>query len=335
MIRKGKLKFLTLTLMSAGLTAGVYFLDQHRSTQIESSAALRWAHQVVTQAESLELAGREKGEKDPLNWAIETLAQGSEPRLMIVRRISPEADLKNETETFQLDRRIGVFYYSKVMNPRDGSGIRITLDLRTSGIIQGFLGTHTQLTEDTAIFSIFFAFLLLFWGLTFLFKRKTQNQSPEVNNSLHSLGIEIRNLLKQAHAMAVATRHTKVASHGLREKIHQSLTQLHSNQKSLRDLTLLIQQAEKAAIQAHLNESNRSQFLEVMKKIKELSKVNEQTFRELEIQIEPCVIDADLSDITHQEAVATAEKMGLCIQKTREQLAHHIEVHRLKALATK
>lgn len=335
MIYKDTLKFLTLTLMSAGLTAGVYFLDQYRSTHIENSAALRWAHQVVTQAESLELAGREKGEKDPLNWAIETLAQGSEPRLMIVRRLPPHTEFKNETESFQLDRKIGVFQYSKIMNTRDGSGIRIILDLRTSGIIQGFLGTHTPLAEDTAVFSVFFTLLFFFWGLTLLFKKKEQKETSEIKNSLHSLGIEIRNLLKQAHAMAVATRHSKTASQGLREKIHQSLTQLHNNQKSLRELTLLIHQAEKTAIQAHLNESNRFQFLLAMKKIKELSMVNEQVFRELEIQIEPCVIDADLSEITHQEAIVTAEKMGSCIQKTREQLAHHIEAHRLKALAMK
>lgn len=323
MTRDYKLQILRQILISMLSTMAFFIIDQYRSSVRETSTGLLWARQLVTQAETLELTAREKGEKDPLSWAIDTLSQGSEARLVIVRPLMPESPHSQDPEYYGLDRDQGIFYYSKAIKQRNISGLRILIDLKTPGIIQGFLGTHSQITEDIALFFVFLAFFLL--------QRRSQKISPEedleLRNSLQSLGIEIRDLLKQAHALVSATRSSHVALKGLREKIHEGLTQLHTNQRPLKELTRRITLLEKLA--------SHSQIAEVVHEIKHLSLENEQLFRALEIQIEPCAMDADLSGQAHQNALVTADQMSTRILKTKEQLAHHIQLHRLKARATK
>lgn len=147
--------------------------------------------------------------------------------------------------------------------------------------------------------------------------------TPEIKTSVNALGVEIRDLVKQAHSMVLASRNSQLATHGLKDRINASLNQLHSNRKQLKEATQLIAQAENLADNP-LDPLNQKQLLVLLEKLKELSVRNERVFRDLEIQIEPCLIDADLASEAYSSAAVATEKMDEHIQKTKEKLVSHV-----------
>jgi uncharacterized protein with GYD domain len=351
MHEKKSWKTLACGLLALTLTVSCYFLDQYTSEVHESNAALQWARQIIGQTESMQLSARVNGEKDTLTWAVNYLAQGVEPRVMKISRLAatPEFLKSGTNETYQLNRSTGTFDYVRILNAEDGSGVRITLDLRTAGITRGFLGTHSRLAEDLALAAVFLISTFFSWKTLTHSRRKSEMEiikatpnipstqlasiapqrhtspAPELKTSISALGLEIRELVKQAHAMVVTTKESQKATEGIKDKIYSSLNQLHSNRKMLKEATELATQAE-AMVDNVGQELDQTELLSLLAKIKEVSVQNERIFRELEIQIEPCLMDVDLAAEAYQNSISTTEKMGEQIQKTKEKLISHVRV---------
>ena len=339
MIAKSGLKFIVSLILAASATAGLYVWEQNRAEIAESTAALRWSRQVIAQAEGMELAARDQGEKDPLSWAIDTLTQGVEPRLMLLRRMAGNGSASQPSETFQYDRKSGHFDYSRVLNFENGSGIRVMLDLKSAGIAQHFLGSQSQITEDGMIGSVLMGVFLLFWNLLSLVWGNHSEALPELvpltpaptdwnihaKASVSALGIEIRDLLKQTFSLATTVRTLETTHEGMRERMRVNLNGLHSHRKLLKNVSQMVGQAE-AVVKTSSGENTLKQVHVLLEKIKTLSLENEKLFRELEVQIEPCVADADQAAQAYQDALGATQQINDNIRKTKEKLAQHIRV---------
>jgi hypothetical protein len=118
---------------------------------------LDWSRQISQQTEALSLYAKDRGETDPIAFAVKFLMVGDESR---PARIKIFFDKENTSalENFSFNPSIGTFFYSKVLNTQTGEGIQIQIQ---AGYI-GFLGTHSTWTND---WGILITFLLIFVGL--------------------------------------------------------------------------------------------------------------------------------------------------------------------------
>jgi hypothetical protein len=341
-------KYITCSLLAMTLTVSCYLLDQYSSERQATDAALQWARQIFGQTESMQLSAQMNGEKDPLTWAVNYLAQGVEPRVMKISRVtaSPEFLRSGTLETYQLNRKTGIFDYLHLFHQTDGqengSSVRITLDLQTAGIIRGFLGTRTRITEDLALAIVFFVFLYFSWKTLTYSRRKAEMEkikvtqepapapsqstiqpTPELKHSVGALGVEIRELVKQAYSIVVASKESQKVTESIKERIRAGLNQLHANRKLLKEATTLVTRAESMTNNVG-QELDQTVLLSLLEKIKEVSVRNERIFRELELQIEPCLTDVDLASDTFMNSMTATEKMNEQIQKTKEKLIAHV-----------
>lgn len=348
--------------LAAGITAGVNHLDRLRAEKYEKIAALRWARQITSQAESVAMNARAKGERNPLRAAVDYLTQGVEPRIIRVTQFdSLPSDGSGDLELFKLDRAAGVFDYSKVMEHANRSGIRVQLDVGYSG----FLGSHSKLGNDLSLAGFLGAVWLLvisvFPGLAGKTPRvKAEAIAPvmplpvsasvsprirapregklkagitvwlaQARPALTLLGTSVRDVLRDALALTDGARRAILATESLRSRIHGGLNELHSGRQTLKRAVQLAVQLE-ALSRAPLDESSRRRLAELIAQLKQTCVGGEAAMRELEIRIEPWALDADQLVTSQQGVIDAAQRMGGSIQKAKEQLV--VQVKQLQEL---
>src|SRR5277367_2269742 len=86
-------------LVSLLVTEAASLWSERASRAEKTTSGLNWARQVASQLEALSLYSREKGEKDPVGWAVSELTQGGEPRVMRLFKIEAGSSLQ-ASETF-------------------------------------------------------------------------------------------------------------------------------------------------------------------------------------------------------------------------------------------
>ncbi|MCM2323621.1 MAG: hypothetical protein NDJ90_10215 [Oligoflexia bacterium] len=339
-------------LVAAGLLLGVFHLDRRRAQGHETVTALRWARQITSQAETMALSARSRGEKDSLKWAVDYLTQGVEPRIIRVNRFaSLPADGSGDLEVFRLDRSRGVFDYSRVIDHANRSGIRVLLDVGFSG----FLGARSRLANDLSLAAFFAAAALLLHFLVVpLFARKSDEQAlapvqdahtsepPPIELSgwrhdaraaLAALGTSVRDLIRDAQAIARTARGTLAATESLRGRIHGGLNDLHASRKLLKNAAQLATQLE-ALVSAPETPGTRAQLQAIAVQLQQACQGGDQAVRALEILVEPWALDADQLVQAQQGSIAASRDMATRIGSTKEHLIQQVELlKKLEALA--
>src|SRR4051812_14464558 len=116
-------RVLAIAMISAAAVAGVNEIDARRQHSNQVALSLRWARQMVTQAESLALSADTSGEHDPVGWAAHLLSQGTDSRIIYVTKSQVPTPV-TEPEIYDLDPGTGIFDYTKITDLPKGNGIR-------------------------------------------------------------------------------------------------------------------------------------------------------------------------------------------------------------------
>jgi predicted RND superfamily exporter protein len=207
--------------------------------------SLSWAKQIAAQAEGMFLAARQNGDKDPVGWAVGYLAQGVEPRAVRVTKLQVEP-ASSASERFELDLKNHIFDYSKLLIPETGTGVRIQIQVGYFG----FLGARHRIASDLSVILVFSLFLALSYFLmnSFVLRRRPRwNSKSELKEEVLrrieqakkltvELGLKIRDLVKSAKNLAVASGRTSAAAAQLGERLKQDHHKFNQLSKILKQL---------------------------------------------------------------------------------------------------
>jgi hypothetical protein len=322
--------------LATAVTAVTAALDLQRSGVQQTQAGLAWARQVASQAEGMSLRARENGERDPIDWAVNYLSQGVEPRLV---RISPAHVLDSSaqnTESYQLSRERGIFDYTRIFSPEDGTGVHIQL---TMGYL-GFFGARSALANDFLValfFGLCFAIAFLRTGRYFGFDDARYLRllvSQWVSGAKAQLtrhGAHIREMVRQSQRLAAGAGRSRGLVEGLRSRIHEGLTELHGSREFYREGENIAARAEQLALNIAI-EANRlggdarriaDMASELHRRIQALHGVNRKgqaLVQSLERRIEPWTTDADLAYHAFDEVRDATQLLGQHIRSTTESL---------------
>lgn len=330
---------------AAGITVGAYLLDHQRTGVHEAVASLRIARQIASQAESLSSQARivadsetadPKAKSDPLGWAVMMLSQGPEPRAAAVSKTKIES-LQNP-EVIHYDAKARVFDYSKLLDPTTSSGVRVKLALDYTG----FLGAKSRLANDFALASLFA--LLLAVGLLGSFAYAHVSATREaaatkdelkasilawvsrVKSTLADLGIGIRETLKQAKSLALASGEARQTIEGLRDRIREGVNELHESRKASTEAEQLVLRLKTSAMSAMAEASRLGQDSELSKMTSELHALAQSAHQRIqkstaalgriEVEIEPWLTDADHACHAFDGVFEATKNMDQHIRKT-------------------
>ena len=322
--------------ISAVLTVAISFVDRSRGVSHASGRALGLARQIGSQAEGLTLAAQEKGDKDPVGWAVGFLAQGSEPRSIYISKARIPSG--SSPEIFGYQSGEGAFDYQKLIIPETSVGVRVKVPL---GHV-GFLGTHTQLGSDFAFFLCFAVFA--WFAFTFMPKGKPvleyedlpleqtmRDWVAQAKNLLMQSGVHVREVVREAHNLVMAAATSRDLTQALREKIHLGISQLGETRRALRELDKSAAEADNMSLNLVLGTtrlgeqgaelSKMAQALHrELQRMRKLEQQSEATVKRLEIEIEPWATDADMAYHSYDSVFGTTGKMDGHIHKTSESL---------------
>ena len=156
MTLKGFFRFIGCLGLAAGVTTGIYLVDAEQWNLYQSRSALNWARQISAQAEGMAFSARQKGEADPIGWAVNFLTQGNEPRIMKVKKVILADDEADENSQISSPK---TFTYTKLFTAEDKTGIRVEIALD----YVGFLGAKTRIANDLLVLAVFlFSFAFIF-----------------------------------------------------------------------------------------------------------------------------------------------------------------------------
>lgn len=334
------IRFVGSLALAAMATAGSYYFDRERSLSFENEASLRWARQVTTQLESMSLTAREKGEEDPLGFAVDFLTQGIDPRLLRVTKLPPESPQSLNPETYSLDRASGIFDYSKVLTPEDRAGVRIQFDAGAAGFIPGFLGTRSPFAQDALLATLF----SMVFSLGYLSTRPRRSAgtrpskildeafplqliqgAPDIGDwhassktSLTTLGTRVRDLLKHAQGVTGAARQSREHAKALRTRIHGGIKDLHSSRRDLKKAVKLATQGAALAQDPTLSA--------LLADIRAACERGDQAVVTLEQSLEPWSTDADLALESFDGVTQASKEMAAQIQGAKECLVEQAKL---------
>lgn len=332
----GLLKTYTAIGVALAATLAAYWADSAQSNRSQQETALRWARQISSQAEGMAFAARMKNESDPIAWAVQYLAQGMEPRIMRISKLTQAPG--QGKETYELDPKTFVFSYSRVFLPETGQGVSIYIQMP----YLGFLGARSRLAQDAMVI-LFFALTL---GLVLLIQRRPAAAAQaddaalaefreialtgigEAKALLRQQGYQIRDLVREAQNLAVAASKSRDSLKALRDRLHGGINQARSRQRFLKELESSAQIAEVLALNLVL-EASRSgapsapsaeELHRLIQKMKRASSGMGQALHRLELELEPVAADADQAFHSYDEVFKSTQGMDAHIDKTRETL---------------
>lgn len=156
-------KLLASALSALIISSTVFLYETHQSFQSRKTLYLNWAQQLRSQLEHLAQRATEKGEPNPIQWAVETLKSPSKDPLFqidLVRQI--EGTLPKESYSFEAEQ--GVFRLDHSLDHSIDSDLNYTVRILIKTPYQGFLGASNRLYQEVALIILF----LLLFGQFFL-----------------------------------------------------------------------------------------------------------------------------------------------------------------------
>jgi hypothetical protein len=283
--------------------------------------------------ETLTLIAREKGERDPIEWASRTLSQGPEPKLAAISSLQTDPSRFTENNFYETDSG---FEYTKLFYPEKGEGIRIVVPRG----FNGFLGASSQLGSDLGVSLVF----LGIYFLTFFATRK-DSEAPliraqilkwlkDFRSDFTDLGIHLREIIRAAQKMAVSASQSKIQVVSLGEKLHIQLNDIHLGVKSANESEKSAKEVEQiligvlgqipAEIRAEVDRA-----ILISRRAHVTANSARVLFQEVEKRIEPIVTDADQAlnpfdsfFVTTQELNGEITDTTAAIKKLSDELTH-------------
>ena len=336
MSRKRLFHISTSVAAALAATLGAVALDAQRSGVHQATAGLNWARQIASQVEGLSFKARDTGEADPLGFAVNYLAQGVEPRLIHITRLTNSDASAQNTETYLLDRAVGTFDYSRILTPETGAGVRIQLVLGYNG----FLGAKSPLASD-GLAAAFFAFC---FGISFFLTSRLFGFSDSTRiralvtewvggakSHLTRLSVHVREMVRQSQRLAASSGKSRGLVGELRDKIHDGINGLRDGRQFYQDGESIAARAESLALNAAI-EANRiggdarriaDMATELHRCIQSLRAVNRKgqaLVQSFERHIEPWATDADIAYHAFDDVKDATEHLSRHIRSTTETL---------------
>ena len=302
------------------LTLVVRLTDQEMTDRANADYSLALARQVASQAEGLALAASQKKIPDPVGWAAFQLGQGVEPRQI---QVSPMRGTVLDSTGTNDDGSVEVIKSMNVPDSAQMGGVRITI----TGPVAHSTGSGKAMSEDLYSGLVFLAIALIL-GM-FLEIRSIRHFSrekhlrlegiseltPQLRESLLSVGRKIRDIFEHVEVLSAASRdaHENVAH--ARNLCHDSIQRVRKVLKGVDELSGWTLHAEAAVLNLMLESSKHQgsdpqsfhkihllhqQLLELRGKTAGL----QNEVRQLEQGLEPVTTDLDIG----YEAIAEAQE---------------------------
>ena len=336
------LKLLLITMFAGGLAGAAWWVDHSVSMHRAEEVSLRWARQIGAQAESLMTTARERHELDPLRWAVTVLSQGTENRAYRISRVQA---VENGTEKSSFDPQTGTLEWTRVMIAESGAAVRVQIP----GEYLGFLGARGKLQNDLQLIALFMLCWMGLWAMASMLgpsvsapgvsatksdpalKDKVLTFVREAKALLTQLGLNIREMLKQAQHLAKSASKSREVVGNLRQRIHSGIEEMRDARSALKEAEQAITQAEVNALNlvieaARLGDTGRhlstmvEDFHRTIRKVRTLTQKGEGAVGRLELQIEPWATDADEAYHSYDAVFEATQNMDEHIRKTTESL---------------
>jgi hypothetical protein len=322
-------------LISAVLTVGAVLWDSQRSGAHQTAAGLSWARQVASQADGMSLKARESGEKDPVGWAVNFLAQGVEPRQVRINKVL-QTENSAGAETYSLDRDAAVLDYTKILSPESGAGVHVQVYLGYTG----FLGARSELGGDLlglTFFTFCFALLALttarFFGFddTSKIRFLVSGWVGGAKSQLTRLGVHIREMVRQSQRLAASAGKSRQLVGELRTKIHGGLNELHESRQFFQEFEAAAAKAEGLALSAMIEATRiggdamrvsdmAKEVHRCVQAMREATKKGQSMLVRMERKIEPWAMDSDLAYHAFDDVKEATDTLSQHIRATTETL---------------
>lgn len=332
-------------LVAAVATASAYMVDRSRSQSVESDSALRWARQIATQVDAMSLRAIEKGERDPLGWAIGHLTLGTEPRMIRITRLNADAIREMPTEEqFDLDRTAGLFDYSRVLNPARAYAVRIWLDTGYSG----YLGTRYRLTNDLALGCTFAVLGCLCMIGTAWRRPEVAGSAPEasspdsvptprprldsryeelllstsgwhrqIQEKITRFAHVVKNLVSSATQLTKSAKVAQTRAHALQIELQRGLEDIQTGRSALKTAARLSAQSD-ALFKKAATPENLKMIETALNRIKELCANGETAVQGMEATMAPWQEAARGVADACESTVESARELSPAISQTRD-----------------
>lgn len=323
--------------LASAATLGVRVLDGRVRLARETESLTLLARQLATATEGLAFYARAKGERDPMAWAADRLAQGVEPRVLKIQAYKDTPGQALEKAGF--DSRTGRFELSRVVAPEDGTALRIQLDRSP----MGFLGFEGRFAEDLATAAIFLGSALVLAAPAL--RRRSRGRSAESDRirrairtwlksakaALIELGTHMRETVRCAHDLTVAAAKSRGSVGELRDRIHRELLDVHRARQTLRGAREFELKLEAQLLNVVLEASRAgekgSRLLslveELRREVSGMRRIHEEAeaaVSQLERRLEPMAVDADVAFHSFDEVFKTSQGMDGHIRRTTESM---------------
>lgn len=335
------------------VAAGVRIAGSMHSSAGSRQYAAQIARQIASAADGLVLAAQQKNIPEPAQWAVGYLAQGVEPRLIQITKLTGVP-----AESLDLEQP-GLVELKKpfaLVGTDAGSGIRIAVTLPASG----FLGTTTDLGADLATLAIFMAaFLVLGLGFSALAAKiageslrlsiRSMSQSvddvrkksderherlvlvlPQLREVMLAMARQLREIFGRFEVIARTTTHAHENIQRARKSHHQAIHQVRKALRSVNDLSGHCVHAEASTLNVMVQAAGQDprqtilsarlaqqQMAEIRRKQDELQKL----LHELERRLEPVAMDLDLSFHSLEETREELNQVPGDLQSAGERMA--------------
>jgi hypothetical protein len=321
-------------LLSLGVTAGTYFVDQQATRRHQNATGLRWARQIFSQLEGMTLYARIQKQKNPVSWAINSLNQSVDARAFSIVHInSPD---KRPGESFNFDPNTQLFNYVRTLNHEE-SAVPLRIQLYLDYL--GFLGAKNRIFNDLFIGGFFF--LVFLSGLLVLRTRwRSERKTTELIQRilcwvreakiiLTELGTHIRALLRQAHSLTVAAVNSQGVIEALKEWIPSGESRIRMSRVSLNELDKQLRQAEAVALSLEVEASKSpfttpqyartlGSFRGVVQKARRLGKESESVLKLLESEFSAASKDVEYALRARDDIFKASQEISVQITKTTD-----------------
>lgn len=313
----------------AAATVLLYVADSWRQGSSDHDWASRLAHQVLSQAEAFLLTARSEsvdGKVPPLDPVIRNLTQGVDPRVVKVQKVRGTYTSLPSIVSGGSD---GLYELTKILS-QEGEGIRVTIQIPKTG----FLGTRNLFFRDLAVLFFFVLFSAAAYAVCIEVRQAKQREvaapAPVAQVSdewisrqrvlLKNVGMRFKATFDHARKLAVAAASAQHNVKQLRSGLHLEIDRLRESQALSVEGLQIIDKIEAVALNLMIESGKEQpdtetiarlgeQLHPLIRQVRQTTAASQMTLRDLELQVEPWVTDADLASHAFKDVENAAKDM--------------------------
>lgn len=329
---------------AAGASALGYWADSQYRLSRAKGVSTELARRVVTQAESLALAAREKGQEDPLKWSANILAQGPGASQYHISpfQFDPSVPVEAGGERVYFDPDRGLVSFAKLTEPRNSTGFHVEVPVQA----EWFLGAPNRVTGDS-LFVFFFLLTTLAVhalirvvgfgedsGVSSGMAELTREFAGEARSSLVRFATHVRDMVRESAAISTGAARSRDRVGEIRGRLHEQLKLLQEFRDTAKECLSNGQEAETVALNlviesTHLGEKGKpigamaEQLHKYVQKLRHLGKHAEEAGQAVQVNLEPMGTDSDLAFHSFENLPTQAASLDTQIRMVTEWVVEH------------